>query len=248
MAVDCKDLTKKIQMFGFGIPGQGFYSLNIPEAKVKVIATSGPLTILEGDAIEEKVDRELKHLVKEGWDFRVRRMDKQEYLVVFPDRNSLDTFTKLSGFEMSLYGLKGKLEKSSIEPVTSSVLHTTWIKIHNVPDFAREVDAVKEITNLVAEPLVVDELSLIKVGPIRVQGRCRNPQAIRGTIEIFFNGVGVLVKFEVEEPQGGIKGGKGGPPGNGKPDDSQNRDTDKGFKGDKSRRGQNKSDRIERVD
>jgi hypothetical protein len=110
------------------------------------------------------------------------------------------------------------------------------------------VDAVKEITNLVAEPLVVDELSLIKVGPIRVQGRCRNPQAIRGTIEIFFNGVGVLVRFEVEEPQGGIKGGKGGPPGNGKPDDSQNRDTDKGFKGDKSRRGQNKSDRIERVD
>lgn len=118
-------------------------------------------------------------------------MEKQEYLVVFPDKNSPDTFSKLSSFEMSLYGLKGKLVKSSIDPVTSSVLHIAWIPIHNIPNYARKVDAVKEITNLVAEPLVVDELSLIRGGPIRVQGRCRNPSAIKGTIEIFFNGVGV---------------------------------------------------------
>lgn len=81
--------------------------------------------------------------------------------------------------------------KSSIDPVTSSVLHIAWIQIHNIPDYAREVDAVKEITNLVAEPLVVDELSLIRAGPVRLHGRCRNPFAIKGTIEIFFNGVGV---------------------------------------------------------
>jgi hypothetical protein len=31
----------------------------------------------------EKVDRELKHLVQEDWDFKVRKMDHQEYLVVF---------------------------------------------------------------------------------------------------------------------------------------------------------------------
>lgn len=57
---------------------------------------------------------------------------------------------------MSLYGLKGKLEKASRDPVTSSVLQTVWIKIHKVPDIAREVNIVKEIASLVAEPLVVD--------------------------------------------------------------------------------------------
>ena len=37
MAVDCKSSeSKKLEMFGFGIPGQGFYTLNFPEAKVKV--------------------------------------------------------------------------------------------------------------------------------------------------------------------------------------------------------------------
>jgi hypothetical protein len=49
-----------------------------------------------------------------------------------------------------------------------------------VPDLAREVDSVKEIVSLVAEPIVVDELSLIKEEPIRVQARCRNLGAIRG--------------------------------------------------------------------
>jgi hypothetical protein len=62
--------------------------------------------------------------------FKVRRIDKQEFIVVFPDKYSLDTFAKLSGFEMSFYGLKGKLEKSSMDPETSSVLQTVWIKVH----------------------------------------------------------------------------------------------------------------------
>ena len=68
--------------------------------------------------------KELKHLVKADWDFKVRRMDHQEYLTVFPDKNSLDTFTKLNGFEMSLFGLKGKIIKSFMDPEPSSVLHT----------------------------------------------------------------------------------------------------------------------------
>lgn len=63
---------------------------------------------------------------------------------------------------------------------------------------AREVDHVKEIVSLVAEPIAVDELSLIKEDPIRVQGRCRNLGAIKGSIEIFFNGVGKPISFEVE--------------------------------------------------
>jgi hypothetical protein len=86
---------------------------------------------------------------------------------------------------MSLYGLKGTIEKTTRDYTTSSMLHTVWIKVHGVPDLTREVDSVKEIVSLVVEPIVVDELSLIKEEPIRVQARCRNPGAIRGSIEIF---------------------------------------------------------------
>ena len=87
----------------------------------------------------------------------MRQMDSQEYLVVFPDKNSLDTFAKFSSFEMSLYSLKGKLEKSNLDPQSSSMLQTVWIRIHEVSSVVREVEAVKEIATLVSQPLVVDD-------------------------------------------------------------------------------------------
>lgn len=211
MVAECPSSnTKMLKMFGFGIPGQCFYAFNFPDSKIKTYQATGPLTIIQGEASEERVDKELKHLVKENWDFKVKQIHLQEYLVVFPDKGSLETFTKLFEFQMSLYGLKGTIEKTARGYETSSMLHTIWIKVYGVPDLAREVDQVKEIVSLVAEPISVDELSLIKEEPIRVQGRCRNPSAIRGTIEIFFNGVGKPIRFEVDGgKQGPSKGGKG---------------------------------------
>lgn len=74
------------------------------------------------------------------------------------------------------------------------------------------MESVKEIATLVVEPIAVDEVSLFKVGPMRVQGRCRNPSLIKGSIEVFFNGSGIPIGFAVEDQKGPIKGGKGGPP------------------------------------
>lgn len=206
MAIDCKENSKKLRMFGFGIPRQGFYSINLPKSRGKINQVTGILTVTNGVASEEKIDKELKNLVRDNWDFKVRKMGEKEFLVNFPDKASLDTFTKLSNFGMPLYGLTGKLEKSGINPETSSVLQTVWIRIHDVPDVARDIEIVKEITSLVAEPLVVDELSLVRAEPVRVRGRCRNPAALRGSIEYFFNGVGVFLRFDVEE---GMFTGKG---------------------------------------
>lgn len=179
---------------------------------------------------------------------RSGNLEKNLFLAGFPDKISLKTFTRLSGLELSLFGLKVRIEKSAADSETSSVLQTVWIKIHRAPVIARQVDIVKEIAALVAEPLVVDELSLIRDEPVRFQGRCRNPDAIRGSIEYFFNGVGVPLGFEVEKPQTGFKGGKGGPPGPGKPEDSHKRDPDYNHKDGKGKRSQDKFDRFGRID
>lgn len=112
--------------------------------------------------------------------------------------------------------------------------------MHGVPDLAREVEYVKEIVGLVAEPVFVDELSLIKDEPVRVQGKCRNPAAIRGSIEVFFNGVGKMISFEIEGGgQGSSKGGKGGPPGSDNPGNGKfDKDKNKHNMEDYAKRGQ----------
>lgn len=154
---------------------------------------------------------------------------------------------------MSLFDLKGKLEKTARDSQSTFVLQTVWIKIHGLPALAKEAEAVKEVASLAAEPLVVDELSLIRDEPARVQGRCRNPGAINGgSIEISFNGVGKLITFEVEGnfPNSNKRGG-GGPPSSGKPDDKQDkkdRDNQDKQGGGKFKKSAGKFDRIGKMD
>jgi hypothetical protein len=77
-------------------------------------------------------------------------------------------FAKFSKFEMPLFGLKGKIEVANVDPEASTILHIVWIKIFNIPGMAKEVESVREIATLVVEPIDVDEVSLIKPGPVRV--------------------------------------------------------------------------------
>jgi hypothetical protein len=128
--------------------------------KIKLgLSATGFITVLVGEENEEKIDKELKNLVRSDWDFRVRKSHQQEYMVVFPDRNTLGMFSKLSEFEMPLYGIKGRLEVANVDPEASSILHTVWIKISNIPGMATDVESMREIVNLVVEPLLWKKLA-----------------------------------------------------------------------------------------
>lgn len=147
MAVDCG--TKgEIQMFGFGIPSKGFYSIQILETRVHQVQAAGVVIVLEGDADEDKINEELRLVVDDKWDFKPRRMSSNEFLVVFPDKGTPETFSRFAGFDLSIYNLKVKISKSNVDP-TTSVLQTCWVRISNIPPIAREESVVKEIASLV---------------------------------------------------------------------------------------------------
>jgi len=94
--------------------------------------------------------------------------------VAFPDQATLDTFFKLSEFVLAIHGLKVRISKSNIDTAASSVLQSVWIKICGVPNFAREDEIIKKIVSLVAEPIKVDEFSLVRDEPVRVRVNCRD--------------------------------------------------------------------------
>lgn len=143
MVVDCGNNKKKIQLFSFGIPGQGFYAMELPEEQMKKEQTIGLVSVYEGLANEERLNEELKDAVNDKWDFQPRKMDSNGFLVVFPDKGSLETFSKIGSLELSKYKLKVKITKSSHGPKITLVLQTCWVKIGNVPPIAREVSAIK---------------------------------------------------------------------------------------------------------
>jgi hypothetical protein len=60
------------------------------------------------------------------------------------------------------------------------------------------VTAAKALASLVGQPLVVDELSLVRDEPIRVKVNCRNPGATNYIIEVFFKQIVHDIKFMAE--------------------------------------------------
>jgi hypothetical protein len=56
-----------------------------------------------------------------------------------------------------------------------------------------------KVASLAGEPLVVDELSLIKTSPVRVNLNCRDPSKLTGFVKIFFNKVGYKIRFISEK-------------------------------------------------
>lgn len=70
-----------------------------------------------------------------------------------------------------------------------------------VLDIAKTEDAIKLVAELAGEVLVVDELSLIRDGPVRVKIKARNIAQVRGDVEIIIDREGYPFKFVPELPQ-----------------------------------------------
>ncbi|CAL5087727.1 unnamed protein product [Urochloa decumbens] len=236
MAMDCAlSQCRKLKMYGFGVHGQGFYSIEIPD-KSNAEKFGALVVIQDGIANEERVAKELQHLIKAEWDFEVKQIAKGEYRASFPDQASIDTYSKLTGLKLPLFGITVQIINSNVDPAATAVLQTAWVKVYGIPGYAKEEDIVKEITSLVGEPIKVDEFSLVRDEPVRVRINCRDPAKVKGAVEIFFNGVGHEIRFIAEGFHLRAQSKGDGPPGPGGSNDKGGKGLDREKKGDASRK------------
>jgi hypothetical protein len=135
-------------------------------------------------------------------------VDLKEYTDVFPHKGSLDTFSKISEILMSIHGIEVRIIKSNMDPDAVELLQSTWVRIYGLPAVACKESVVMKVAALAREPLLVDELSLIKVGHVRVKMNCSDPLKLRGIVRIFFNIIGHDIKFVSEK----YKDKEAGPP------------------------------------
>ncbi|CAL4989033.1 unnamed protein product [Urochloa decumbens] len=208
-----------LHMCGYGFPGQGFYCLKIPgPVKQQPIEYMGLISVEKGEASESRIEEELKHLIDGKWEWKVRKIAENEYLATFPDKQILETLSKSNGVSMALYNIWAKISMSTMNSAASTVLQTGWVLMHNVPDKAKSVEAVTLIAELAGDVVVVDEMSLIREGPIRVKLKVRELTRVRGFVEIFIEGIGYEVRFVPEDVRSQQKRDPPRPPPK-KPDD-----------------------------
>ncbi|RLM74548.1 hypothetical protein C2845_PM15G01420 [Panicum miliaceum] len=106
------------------------------------------------------------------------------------------------------------------------MLQTGWVQLFNVPDMAKNSDAVALIGELAGKVIALDEVSLIKEGPVRVKLRARDVTNLRGFVEIFVEGVGYEIKFVTETTKKIQPASRNPPPPPKKPDNEDFSDDD----------------------
>jgi hypothetical protein len=103
--------------------------------------------------------------------------------------------------------------------------------MYGLPAIVCKTGVVMKIATLSGEPVVVDELSLIKIGPIRATLNCKDPLKLRGFVKIFFNKIGYPIQFVSERYKD--KGQAPPPPSDGYGDDENEKGEEEGDESDK---------------
>ena len=72
----------------------------------------------------------------------------------------------------------------------------TWVRLHDIPKKHKREDRIKEGFRMLGRPIVVDELSLIRMGPVRMKLACKALEKLNGFVEVWFNHEGYQIKVE----------------------------------------------------
>jgi hypothetical protein len=191
-----------LRLCGFGIPGQGFYSIDMPsdrgaKAKKEVL---GILIVESGEANVEIIEKELRHLFKEAPKWNIKKMNEEnEYMICFPNEDMRHQFLRFRSFEFETTAIKAKVIPTDMSPEADGSLEVVWVKAYNVYPDARKEDIIMELAYLVGDPIEVDLRSLTQ-GPIRLKVACRKARKIRGETRVFFNGEGCTIRWDPAIP------------------------------------------------
>ncbi|CAN6180407.1 unnamed protein product [Urochloa humidicola] len=102
---------------------------------------------------------------------------------------------------MALYNIWATFSHTNMDIQATSMLQTGWVLLSNIPDKAMNVEAITLIAELEGDVIAVDEVSVIRAGPVRVRMQAREIEKINGYIQIFVEGVGYEIRFSPENSQ-----------------------------------------------
>lgn len=84
----------------------------------------GVVRVEEGAADISVLELELANLIEKNWNWHVKQLSKSDFLVWFPNKATLDTFSRISGLMLGQHNLKVKISESDLDLEASATLNT----------------------------------------------------------------------------------------------------------------------------
>jgi hypothetical protein len=190
-----------LHLCAYGIPGQMFHSIHVvlDEGEKVQEQVSGVMTILEGDATEEKVAKEMCALWESEAVWTVKELEPGSFLVVFPNKEARKSLTRFKkGFYFVTEEIKAIVVDSQQDADAFQTLQEVWVRAFGIPQWAKKERVARQLAFLVGDPLFVDKSSLLKPYWVRIRVACCDPRMIGGSNNVFINGQGYRIRWEVE--------------------------------------------------
>ncbi|XP_024314400.1 uncharacterized protein LOC112270666 [Brachypodium distachyon] len=187
--------------WGYGIPGQGFYQLDLATSREDDKASNSALVSVQTSQISSQLLKdELKNVFDENWHWQVKQLSLFEFAVVFPSKESLRFASKSGRLILPLNQILVSIKEEEVDPEASSVLAEVWLKLSGIPRKIRDPDILPVTFQMLGRSVEVDAASHSCKGPMRMKFLCRNPNKLRGSVEIFVHKIGYKIKIDPELP------------------------------------------------
>ena len=193
-----------LQIMGSAISGEGFFCLefeDVDETEAPIDARIKNAAILSaepGNLNLRILEQELKHMVTGDWDWQVTQVGDDDFVVVFPSADLLHMAKSSGKLFLSINDITARVRDMLHEEVQPMVMPETWVRLHGIPKKHRREDRIREGFRMLGRPIMVDELSLIRLGPVRMKLACKTPEKLNGVVEVWFNHEGYQIKVERE--------------------------------------------------
>lgn len=179
--------NKGMKLCGFGMPGQFFCSLIVLEEQVEIDnAIRAIVIMLEGRGKKFRISTELKYLADADWDWQVKRLTSNTFLVTVPSMAVLNLLRNMGRIRFTCLDMVATVEETKMDPDSFATLETIWVKAVEIPKVARKESDVMELAYLVRDPQEV-HIESLNWKEVRVKVSCKDLTHINGTSEVYIN-------------------------------------------------------------
>jgi hypothetical protein len=152
--------------------------------------------------------------VCEDWNWKVICLTETDFSLIFPNADSLRLYRNAADLTLPISKMRVIILDEIQHPLRSVPgLSEVWVRLRDLPAILLEPMRLLAATTMIAKPLHVDELSLVKEpSGVLMKFATLVPQRMRMSVILYVNGVGAKVEVVPEEPKTGFAESQPPPP------------------------------------
>jgi hypothetical protein len=207
--------SPELKLYGIAADGVGFFAMDgVPPLQENQFENMAFVVVDNPKATERLIEEEFWKLVCEDWNWKVIRLTETDFSLIFPNTDSLRLCRNAADLTLPISKMTVIILDEIQHPLRSVPgLSEVWVRLRGLPAILLEPTRLLAATSMIAKPLHVDELSLVKEpSGVLMKFATLVPQQMRMSVVLYVNGVGAKVEVVPEDSKSSFAESQPPPP------------------------------------